>query len=100
MARRLEGRTCLIVGGTQGIGLATARRFLQEGARVVVAGRSAATGQEALAGLEALGPSGFIAADVRDSGSVEALFRGALEHLEGRLDVLFHVAGISGRQLG
>ena len=39
---RLEGRTCLIVGGTGGIGLASARRFLEEGARVVVAGRSPA----------------------------------------------------------
>ena len=37
---RLDGRTCLIVGGTGGIGLASARRFLEEGARVVVAGRS------------------------------------------------------------
>ena len=38
---RLDGRTCLIVGGTSGIGLASARRFLEEGARVVVAGQRA-----------------------------------------------------------
>ena len=38
---RLDGRTCLIVGGTSGIGLASARRFLEEGARVVVAGPKA-----------------------------------------------------------
>ena len=38
---RLEGRNCLIVGGTSGIGLASARRFLEEGAHVVVAGRAA-----------------------------------------------------------
>ena len=36
---RLVGRTCLIVGGTSGIGLASARRFVEEGARIVVTGR-------------------------------------------------------------
>ena len=39
-AGRLEGQGCLIVGGTGGIGLASARRFLDEGARVVVCGRT------------------------------------------------------------
>jgi NAD(P)-dependent dehydrogenase (short-subunit alcohol dehydrogenase family) len=98
--RRLEGRNCLIVGGTSGIGLATAGRFLEEGARVVVAGRSAETGRAALEGLAVLGPAWSVTADASDSGSVEVLFRAALEHLGGRLDVLFHVAGISGRRFG
>ncbi len=35
---RMQGRSCLVVGGTSGIGLATARRFLEEGASVVIAG--------------------------------------------------------------
>ena len=50
---RLDGRTCLIVGGTSGIGLASARRFLEEGARVVVAGRSPEIGCAALEELAA-----------------------------------------------
>src|SRR5687767_12008314 len=45
---RLQGRGCLIVGGTGGIGLATARRFLEEGARVVVSGHAEASTREAI----------------------------------------------------
>ena len=55
-AGRLDGRTCLIVGGTGGIGLASARRFLEEGARVVVAGRSPENGWPVLDELRRLGP--------------------------------------------
>lgn len=100
MASRLGGRNCLIVGGTSGIGLASARRFLDEKARVVVAGLET---EEALAAVAELAPRGsvwFVAADVRNSNSVAALFQATLEHLGGRLDVLFHVAGISGRKFG
>lgn len=102
MARpgRLEGSACLIVGGTSGIGLATARRFLEEGARVVIAGRSDATGEAALEALNASDRAWFESCDARNSQSVDQLFESALRHLEGRLDVLFHVAGISGRRHG
>jgi len=50
----MQGRNCLIVGGTSGIGLATAQRFLEEGAHVVVCGRTRETAEEARAKLEAL----------------------------------------------
>ena len=42
---RLDGRTCLIVGGTSGIGLASARRFLEEGARGRRGGRAPEIGR-------------------------------------------------------
>ena len=45
----------MIVGGTSGLGLAAARRFVEEGAALVVAGRSADTGTAALAELRTLG---------------------------------------------
>ncbi len=97
---RLDNQSCLIMGGTTGIGLATARRFLREGARVVVVGRTEEHGEAAQDLLTDLGPAWFLTADVRDARSVDVAFREAIAWLGGRLDVLFHVAGISGRRYG
>jgi NAD(P)-dependent dehydrogenase (short-subunit alcohol dehydrogenase family) len=101
-ARRLDDRRCLIIGGTSGIGLASARRFLEEGARVVVCGRSAQGCEAAIPPLEAFGPRNVhaITADAADPKSVDYLFHRAVELLDGRIDVVFHVAGISGRRFG
>ena len=73
---RLQDRTCLIVGGTSGIGLATAGRFLVEGALVVVCGRSQKTVAEARAILEDVGRERVLAlaADASDPAQVEGLF--------------------------
>lgn len=97
---RLAGKTTLIVGGTGGIGLATARRFLREGASVVITGLPGESVDAIRAELEALGPAWYVAADARDADSVAACFAASLEHLGGRLDILFHVAGASGRSKG
>jgi len=99
MSGRLEGRTCLIVGGTSGIGLATAQRFLEEAARLAVAGLTSLTDQDR-GPLSRLGPFQEFNADVRDAGSVDGLFQAALSFLGGRLDILVHGAGISGRKSG
>lgn len=99
-AGRLEGRGCLIVGGTSGIGLASARRFLREGARLVVSGHTDESTRTALDQLGPLGPVHGLTADVTTPGAVETLFHEASAALGGRLDVLFHVAGISGRRFG
>ncbi len=98
---RLEGRTCLIVGGTSGIGLASARRFLEEGARIVVSGRERQIGETPLEQLAPFGTAREFTFEL-DEGEdgVARMFAFALEALGGRLDVLLHVAGISGRKFG
>ncbi len=98
---RLDGRTCLIVGGTSGIGLASARRFLEEGARVVVTGREPDIGRAALAQLTPFGSVREFTLELAEGEeAVERMFKFALDALGGRLDVLLHVAGISGRKFG
>jgi NAD(P)-dependent dehydrogenase (short-subunit alcohol dehydrogenase family) len=99
MANRLRDKRCLIVGGTTGLGLAAAVRFLEEGAHLVIAGRSPEKGAAALRALGEKGPVRFIACDASDAAQVDRLFSEALQHLAG-LDVLYHVAGISGRRHG
>jgi NAD(P)-dependent dehydrogenase (short-subunit alcohol dehydrogenase family) len=98
---RLAGRNCLIVGGTSGIGLAAARRFLEEGARVVVAGRTPDGDRKALDPLAAIGGAGVFALEL-DGGDpeVERMFQFTRTSLGDRLDIMLHVAGMSGRKFG
>jgi NAD(P)-dependent dehydrogenase (short-subunit alcohol dehydrogenase family) len=88
------------VGGTGGIGLAAAGRFLDEGAHVVVAGRAQDLASERIAALLEQGLRAALAVEVADATSVETLMADAIERLGGRLDILFHLAGISGRRFG
>jgi NAD(P)-dependent dehydrogenase (short-subunit alcohol dehydrogenase family) len=97
--KRLDTKRCLIVGGTTGLGLAAARRFLEEGAALVIAGRSAENGAAAVTELQALGAVHFIPCDASDAGQVESLFLQTTKQFGG-LEVLYHVAGISGRKHG
>ena len=82
---RLHRRTCLIVGRTSGIGLATARRFLAAGALVAVCGRSRKTAAEARAILEEVGRERALAlaADASDPAQVEGLFKLVLAFFSG-----------------
>lgn len=100
MSGRLADRRCLVIGGTGGIGVASARRFVEEGARVVIVGLT--PGLEASA-LSSLGPPDRlmqVEGDASDPIEVNFLFTEALRLLGGRLDVLLHIAGISGRRFG
>jgi len=90
--RRLEGRVALITGGTSGIGAATVRRFVADGAWVVASGRSPERGADL---VQELGERvKFIAADVTHDEQLDALIDGAAEW-RGRLDILFNNAGES-----
>jgi NAD(P)-dependent dehydrogenase (short-subunit alcohol dehydrogenase family) len=89
-ARRLEGRVALITGGTGGIGAATVRRFVAEGAWVVASGRSSERGSEI---VRELGDHvRFIAADVTRPEQIDSLIDETVAW-RGRLDVLFNNAG-------
>jgi NADP-dependent 3-hydroxy acid dehydrogenase YdfG len=90
----LDGKTALITGGGSGIGLAVARVFLKEGARVAIAGRNAEKLQRASQTLAAGDRLTFQAADVADPIQVQDLVRKVLEHL-GRIDILVNNAGIN-----
>ena len=90
MRDRFEGKVALVTGAGGGIGLATARRFAAEGARVVCADLDEATGRAA---AEEVGGT-FVPVDVASEAAVEAMFAVAVDAYGG-LDVSFHNAGIS-----
>jgi 3alpha(or 20beta)-hydroxysteroid dehydrogenase len=83
----LAGKVAVITGGSSGIGLATAQRFAADGARVVVACRSDATGIVSPFGGE------YLPVDVSDEHQVEALVEEVIRR-HGRIDVLVNSAGI------
>ena len=87
---RLAGKTALITGGTSGIGLATAQRFVQEGARVAVTGRDTSRFDpvRAVLGDGAL----IIEAEMRTRSAVDAMAR-QVKLQFGGLDIFFANAG-------
>ena len=89
---RLKGKNALITGGNSGIGLATAKRFVDEGARVLITGRDEKT--LALA-KSSLGSSAIsIRADVVDADARARVIAVAKENF-GNLDIVFANAGIA-----
>lgn len=90
--KKLEGKTALVTGGTSGIGLATAKLFLEQGARVAITGRDPKTLAEARACL-----GGDVVAIQADSANMADL--GGVMHTVkecfGQLDVLFVNAAVA-----
>ena len=93
MASRLANKTALITGGNSGIGLATAKLFVVEGAKVTITGRNKET---LAAAAKELGPNALaLVADANDIAATEAAVKQAAEKF-GKLDILFANAGIPG----
>jgi NAD(P)-dependent dehydrogenase (short-subunit alcohol dehydrogenase family) len=92
---RLKDKVSLIVGGTSGIGLATAGLFSKEGAKVVIVGRHPEKGQAAVDEITRRGGDAtFVRADVSREDEANRTVESTVEHF-GRLDVLFNNAGVS-----
>ncbi len=93
------GKGVLVTGGTSGIGLAAAELFVQQGAAVMVAGRSPNKGEAAVERLvDTGGQAAFVCTDVRDEAQVASLVTATLDAF-GRLDVVVNSAGVINRIL-
>ncbi len=90
---RLEERVAVITGAGQGIGLAYAERFLQEGAKVVVAEINEDRARSAMEHLEGKGDAEFVQTDISDEASTLACAAATKQHF-GQLDILINNAAL------
>jgi meso-butanediol dehydrogenase/(S,S)-butanediol dehydrogenase/diacetyl reductase len=91
--QRLKDRVAVITGAAAGIGAATARRFAQEGARLVLADINEEGGESVAKELAQAGSEAFFQrCDVSEIDQVDALIQAAVDHF-GRLDIAFNNAG-------
>jgi NAD(P)-dependent dehydrogenase (short-subunit alcohol dehydrogenase family) len=95
--RGLRGKRVLVSGGSSGIGAAAARRFLEEGCRVVLGGLEPAEVEATVRDLRDLGDVHGVVADVSTEDGATSLVTGATRALGG-LDVLANNAGIAWRE--
>src|SRR6266576_1573365 len=91
MTKRLEGKTAVITGGTEGIGFATAKLFVQEGAYVFITGRRQKELDEA---VKAIGTNvSGVQGDVAQLADLDRLYD-TVSRVKGRIDIVFANAGV------
>jgi len=98
MSGRLGGRVAAITGGASGMGKATALRFIQEGASVVIADLNSVNGEAMLKEAAEAGIGdrvAFVRADVAEEADIEATVALAVSRFGG-LDIMFNNAGVGG----
>ena len=91
MSKKLEGKTAVVTGGTEGIGLATAKLFVEEGAYVFITGRRQKELDEAVKAIGA-NVSG-VQGDVAQLADLDRLY-GTISKAKGRIDIVFANAGV------
>ncbi len=98
MQKQFAGRVCVVTGGTQGLGEATARLLAERGAEAVaIVGRNAERGRKVTADLEGLGAKAHaIAADLADMDQAASII-GEADRRFGRVDVLVNAAALTDR---
>ncbi len=95
MGEALKGKVAFVPGGTSGIGLATAKRYVKEGATVVVCGRNKEKAEKAGEALRALGnPDCYgVSCDVTNEAGINALVDEIVQKF-GHIDILLEAAGV------
>ena len=100
MLNRLEGKRCIVTGGGSGIGRASAQRMAQEGASVLVVGRSQDNTEETVKLIrDAGGKAAALVADATDEAAVQAMVERCVAEFGG-LEVFFANAGTPGTNAG
>ena len=93
MSKQFEGKKLLVVGGTSGMGLATARVVLEQGGSAVIVGHRAEKTEEARKALSALGTVWAVTADLSSDTGLAALLK-TLDEQHADIDLLVNAAGV------
>lgn len=93
MNKQFEGKKLLVIGGTSGIGLETARLILKEGGQVVIVGQRMEKAETARAELSALGRVDVLTVDITSEESVQVLLK-VIDEKHADIDLMVNAAGV------